>query len=239
VRRWAKTCALASAVCWSSACFATDTGNPPAAPEIDHDAVHAVPEGGLAQPAVSFSGPAGAISPARGRVFALPLDRDDAAQSSPVSADGSFALERVPADIGEEVRLFVIDDGLASAPLDLRITSDGAVPAIDGARECVAIAPGRVIPGEVSTVGTAVALAATITNRCAEPVAIERVELRAPGGELALVEPVPVAIAAGEAATLRVSLTPAEAGTIVEGVRVMWSGPPRGRTAIVWVLEAR
>jgi hypothetical protein len=96
------------------ACVVTDTGNPPAVPEIDPTTVDATFL--AAGVATIFAGP-GAIEPPVGVVRMTNLDGGQEPVDAPVQADGSFS-EALLVEVGDVIRFQVVVD-TRSRPIDL------------------------------------------------------------------------------------------------------------------------
>jgi hypothetical protein len=206
-------------------CLGTETGNPPAAPEVDVSriALTDTPAG------VEVSGVAGAIDPGGGTVRIVNLDGVAGLVISDVAADGSFSavVEGSGADL---IRLQARLGDLRSPPIDFQ-TVIFPTPASD----CVDVEPaslaadyGTLAIGEpgVVTVG--------LVNGCGAEITVTSARMRFADPAFAIGGPVPPwPIADGGRATVDVTLTPAGVGETEDVLIVDVLVPPDPGTVAI------
>ncbi|MBW2461543.1 MAG: hypothetical protein JRH11_07840 [Deltaproteobacteria bacterium] len=198
-------------------CIATETGNPTFRPtasttpdSLDGMLLADNPMLPIFEPMASLEGGAGSIDPPTGEVWVWNLDRQLPPTKTAVAADGSFRLEFEAAS-GELLRMHIVNEGggLASLPLDLRVTDTGLSMA-EPTSPCLDIAPEVLALAGASGSGVI-----EMTNTCSTPVLREPARLQSETGAYA-VEDAAAETSLGATTTLRIeALTTGEPAVVL------------------------
>jgi len=194
-----------------TACVGTPVTEPPSVspPELPQvNARETLPEfQGVAADSftpIGLSGGPGAVEP-NALVWAINLDGVDPAVVARADADGSFEVPVAAMD-GDELRMHVLVDGDASAPLDMIFTSD-LVLASPEHRTCATATPTMVDFGTINASDTS-SLDVLIENTCAETIDISLTELHQSTTDFALRGNAATVLGEGESVTLTITFQP-------------------------------
>lgn len=159
--------ALAALALGGAGCSISPKPEPPdTTPIVDPSVVTISPVRDYNDPGGIQGGP-GSVSPASGAVRIWLLDSEAAPIDAPVAPDGSF-VAYFDVNIGDEVRLQVIDGQQRSVPVDLAVTStDGpAQPAQRPLGDCLFVGLEAVFPSQT---GVRVANTCSVGVTIAQP----------------------------------------------------------------------
>lgn len=180
-------------------CTVTETGNPPAAPQLDDTLVESAPDPIFTPGVVHLVADPGAVEPPEGEIAVTYLDGTTPTERIAVAADGSFDA-RVSADDGL-IRLQVIGTSQRSAPADLRLNlGANELTPVPSPLPCAVVDRSIAIaPGAMSTI--------RIDNACSGPITFDIPRLRIGGIGFALDAATAMSVNPGSAATIQVRHT--------------------------------
>lgn len=215
---------LALTLCLTGvACTVTDTGNPPAAPDVDPDRVE---NGGSSTGGTPVRGQPGAVFPAEGVVVLTPFGEAASARAD-VAADGSFSATLFLPSANDVVRLQVVQGGLRSEPID--VDPEGEVqPALSCLRMDKWAQALLDDTGESS-------FFVEVSNECDDTIVFDAPEMRLSDGPLTLTSSDIEPLAAGAVATLSFRVTRDAAGEDILFLPV--SAPVNDTRAITLVVQ--
>lgn len=198
---------------FTTACVGTETGNP----ADDPDYTHRIEPTGVdtfvtealtpAIPEIVISGGPGSVMPARGNVFAWPLQNNLPPVVVPVMDDGSFSLG-VPALVGDLIRLQVrAEASELSPPLDILASETGSgFTRFNTALSCLRTSPQLALQLDVGREDAVI-----IENFCDETVVRSRARIRESVEGITLVDDEVLELPPGAQSTIRVAFEEASA----------------------------
>lgn len=182
------------------ACVVTDTGNPPASPDVDPDLVE---NDSSSTGSTTLRGLPGAVFPAEGVVRVTPHG-DSAPRTATVQPDGSFeVVVDFGADGNDMIRLQVVQGALRSEPMDF--DSNGLRAAMPS---CLIMDAWSQVVFDETSPGT---FAIEMTNECDESLEFGQPIVH-PSGPFMLVPSSFTELAPGASDTLTLRVQTAESG---------------------------